>query len=89
MRMLLSVASGSEMETRFGVSLTSAMLNSGQMKKMLCFVTHSIEKDRCLYKRPNNVDETIGPADTGMKLTSGTDCDNPLATEANCSRCRC
>ena len=49
-----------EMETRFGVRLTSAMLNSGQMKKMLCFAKHSMEKDMCLYRRPNIVDETIG-----------------------------
>ena len=34
----------------------------------------------CLYKGPNIVDETLGSTDTGMKLTSGTDCDNPLAT---------
>ena len=40
------------------------------------------DKDICLYKRPNIVDETLGSTDTGMKLPSGTDCDNPLATEA-------
>ena len=77
------------METRFGVRLTSAMLENGNMKNMLCFATHSMEKCVCLYKRPNIVDETLGSTDTGMKLTSGTDCDDPLATEATCSRCRC
>ena len=35
------------METRFGVRLTRAMLNSGQMKNMLCFVTHSMDKCVC------------------------------------------
>ena len=77
------------METRFGVRLTSAMLNSGQMQNLLCFVAHTMDKDMCLYNRPNIVDETPGSTDTGMKLASGTDCDNPLATEATCSRCRC
>ena len=77
-----------EMETRFGVRLTSAMLDNGNMKNMLCFATHSMDKDMRLHKRPNIVDETLGSTDTGMKLTRGTDCDNPLATEATCSRCR-
>ena len=72
------------MERRFGVRVTRAMLDDGNMKKMLCFATHSMEKDMCLYKRPNIVDETLGSTDTGMKLTSGTDCDDPLATEARC-----
>ena len=76
------------METRFGVRLTSAMLDSGHMKNTLCSST-SMDKDMCLYKRPNIVDEKLGSTDTGMKLISGTDCDNPLATEATCSRCRC
>ena len=49
-----------EMETRFGVRLTSAMLDNGNMKNMLCFATHSMDKDMCLYKRPNIVDETLG-----------------------------
>ena len=77
------------MKTRYGVRLTSALLDNGNMKNMLCFATHSMDKDICLYKRPNIVDEKLGSTDTGMKLTSGTDCDNPLATEATCSRCRC
>ena len=76
-----------EMETRFGVRLTSSMLDNGNMKNMLCFVTHSMDKDMCLCKRPKIVDETLGSTDTGMKLASGTDCDNPL--EATCSRGRC
>ena len=74
-----------EMETRFGFRLTCAMLYNGNMKNMLCFATHSMAKDMCMYKRPNIVDETLGSTDTVMILTSGTDCDNPLATEATCS----
>ena len=35
----------------------------------------------CSYKNPNIVDETIGSTDIGMQLTTGTGCDNPLATE--------
>ena len=77
------------METRFGFRLKSAMLDNGNMKNMLCFAAHSMDKDMCMYKRPNIFDEKLGSTDTGMKLTSGTDCDNPLATEATCSRCRC
>ena len=69
--------------------LVAVASGSGQMKKMLCFAKHSMEKDMCLYRRPNIVDETIGSTDIGMELASGTDCDLPLATEATCSRCRC
>ena len=49
-----------EMETRFGFRLTCAMLYNGNMKNMLCFATHSMAKDMCMYKRPNIVDETLG-----------------------------
>ena len=38
-----------EMETRFGVRLTSAMLDSGNMKKTLYFATHSMDKDMCSH----------------------------------------
>ena len=75
-----------EMEMLFGVRLTSAMLDNGNMKNMLCFAW---DKDMCLYKRQILLTRNLGPTDTSMKLTSGTDCDNPLATEATCSRCRC
>ena len=77
------------MKTRYGVRLTSALLDNVNMMNMLCFATHSMDKDICLYKRPNIVDETLGSTDIGMELASGTDCDLPLATEATCSRCRC
>ena len=91
-RMLIAVTSKwlckAETETRFGARLTSAMLDNGNMKNMLCVAAHSMDKDMRLHKRPNTVDETLGSTDIGMTLTSGTDCDNPLATEATCSRCR-
>ena len=51
------------METRFGVRLLGAMLDDSNMKKMLRFATHSMEKCVCLYKRPNIVDETLGSTD--------------------------
>ena len=71
-----------EMEMRFGVRLTSAMLDNGNMKNMLCFAGTKIclcTRDQILLTR--NLEST----DTSMKLTSGTDCDNPLATEATCA----
>ena len=70
------------METRFGVRLTSAMLDNGNRRTAV--LPRAWAKDMCMYKRPNIVDERLGSTDTGMKLTSGTDCDNPLATEARC-----
>ena len=72
------------METRFGVRLTSAMLDNGTHEEHALFFHAQHGQNMCLYKRPNIVDETLGSTDTGMKLTSGTDCDNPLATEARC-----
>ena len=89
--MLIAVTSGSARRRwrRGSVSDSQApMLDSGHMKNTLCSST-SMDKDMCLYKRPNIVDEKLGSTDTGMKLISGTDCDNKLATEATCSRCRC
>ena len=76
-----------EMETRFGVRLTSAMLNSGQMKKMLSFAKHSMDKDICLYKRPNIVDETLGSTDMKPVERFATIHSRPLAVGAGVGFC--
>ena len=67
------------METRFGVRLTSAMHDNGKMKNMLCFATHSMEKDMCLYRRPNIVDETLGSTDMKPVERFATIHSRPLA----------
>ena len=64
--MLVAVTSGSARRRwrRGSVSDSQApCLTTVNMKNMLCFATHSMDKDMCLYNRPNIVDETIGSTD--------------------------
>ena len=78
-----------EMETRIGVRLTSAMLDNGQHEEHALFCHKRGTKIFVCTRDQILLTRQLGSTDTGLKLPSGTDCDNPLATEATCSRCRC